>query len=188
MDFVRNNLANLLTIARILLLPVIIWLFYVEQSWGAPAAWLCFLLYILCSITDFFDGYVARKLNQITAIGTFLDPVSDKIFVASMLLLLTGFDRIQGIWIIPVIIIFAREFLISGLREYLGPKNIKVPVSFLAKWKTTVQMLAIGFLIIAPYAPYALEIGLITLSIAAILTVITALQYLWVVIRHMKNS
>ena len=94
-----------------------------------------------------------------------------------MLILLVAFDRITGLWLFLPIAIFAREFLISGLREFLGPKDVKVPVTFLAKWKTATQMLSLGFLIIGPYAPYALEIGLIFLSIATLLTIITGFSY-----------
>ena len=145
------NLANILTISRLILLPVLIILFFLEAQWGALAAWLALLVYIIAAITDFYDGYVARKLDQITPFGTFLDPISDKIFVSTMLILLVAFDRITGLWLFLPIAIFAREFLISGLREFLGPKDVKVPVTFLAKWKTATQMLSLGFLIIGPY-------------------------------------
>jgi len=188
MDFIKNNIANIITIARLLLLPLIVALFYLEQNWGAWAAWLCFFTYIIAATSDFFDGYVARKLDQVSAFGTFLDPISDKIFVASMLLLLVGFDRIEGLWIIPVIVIFAREFLVSGLREFLGPKNIIVPVTKLAKWKTTLQMLSTGFLIIGPYAPYALELGLVLLLLAMIVTVITGMSYMVTGFKHLKDA
>ncbi len=188
MNILKNNIANILTIARILLLPLIVALFYAEESWGAPAAWLCLFIYIIAAITDFFDGYVARKLNQISAFGTFLDPISDKIFVSTLMILLVAFGRIEDSWIILVILIFAREFLVSGLREFLGPKNIKVPVTMLAKWKTTVQMLSLGFLILGPHAPYALDLGLVLLFLATILTLITGLSYMIVGIKHMKDT
>ncbi len=188
MSFIKNNIANILTIARILLLPVIIALFYLEASWGAWAAWLCFIIYVISAVTDFFDGYVARKLNQITPLGTFLDPISDKIFVSTLLILLVAFGRIEGLWLICVILIFAREFMVSGLREFLGPKNVKMPVTVLAKWKTTVQMVSTGFLILGSYAPYALSIGLITLLIATAFTVITGTQYLMAGMKHMKEE
>lgn len=186
MTFIKNHLANILTITRLLLLPVIVALFYLEQSWGGLASWLCFFVYIIAAITDWLDGYIARKMNQISEFGTFLDPISDKIFVAALLLMLVGFGRIEGLWIVLVIIIFAREFLVSGLREYLGPKNIKVPVTKLAKWKTTAQMLSTGFLIIGPYAPYAPEIGLALLLLATILTVVTGAGYMIAGLRHMR--
>lgn len=174
---VKNNLANILTVSRLLLLPVIIILFFLEAYWGGFAATLALIVYIAASMTDFFDGFIARKYGQITPFGTFLDPISDKIFVSTMLILLIAFDRIEGLWLFLPILIFAREFLISGLREFLGPKDIKVPVTFLAKWKTAAQMLSLGFLIIGPYAPYALEIGLIFLAIATLLTLITGFSY-----------
>lgn len=184
MSLIKNHLANILTISRLLLLPVMIGLFYLESAWGGFAMWLCFVLYVIASVTDYFDGYVARKLNQVTAFGTFLDPISDKIFVATLLLMLVAFGKISGAWILLVIIIFAREFLVSGLREYLGPKNISVPVTVLAKWKTTSQMFAIAFLILAGYSPYALEIGLLLLSAATILTVITGGIYMIKGLKH----
>ncbi len=186
MDIIKNNMANILTIARLLLLPVIIGLFYLENSWGGFAAWLCLIVYAIASATDFFDGYIARKLNQISDFGTFLDPISDKIFVSSLMILLVAFGRIEGLWIILVILIFAREFMVSGLREFLGPKGIKVPVSKLAKYKTATQMLSLGFLIIGGYSPYALELGLALFSLATILTLITGFTYMVIGFKHMK--
>lgn len=175
MKILKNNAANLLTISRLFLLPVMVWLLYIPQSW---AAWLCLFLYIIAATTDFFDGAVARKLNQISDFGTFLDPISDKIFVSTILIMLVANGAITGLWVLLVVAIFAREFLVSGLREYLGPKGIKVPVTFLAKIKTTAQMLSLGFLIMAGYAPYALEIGQIFLTIATALTLLTGAIYL----------
>lgn len=179
------NLPNLLTLSRIAFLPVIIGLFFIPQSW---ALWTCFALYVLCAITDFLDGWLARKMNIVSEFGTFLDPVSDKIFVGALLITLVGFGRLPGLWIIPAIIIIAREFLISGLREYLGPKNIKVPVSKLAKWKTAVQMVALGVLIMGPLVPYGLMIGQWTLALAALLTVITGWGYLKTGLNRLKNQ
>lgn len=188
MKFVRNNMANILTVARLFLLPVIIILFYAEAFYGAWVAWACLFVYALAAITDFFDGYVARKFNQISAFGTFLDPVSDKVFVSTLLILLVAFDRINGINIVFVVIIFAREFLVSGLREFLGPKNVKVPVSMLAKWKTSVQMLSLGFLIVGPYAPYMSELGIICLIAATALTVVTGFSYMMAGWVHLRAS
>lgn len=172
------TLPNILTIARLLLLPFIIWLFFMEAWWGAEAAYACFALYVVAAITDGLDGYIARKRNQISAFGTFLDPIADKIFVAALLILLVAFVRLDGLWIILPIVILSREFLISGLREYLGPKNIQVPVSNLAKWKTATQMIAVGALILGPYAPGAQTLGEWLLLAATILTVVTGWSYL----------
>ncbi|MGH1455717.1 MAG: CDP-diacylglycerol--glycerol-3-phosphate 3-phosphatidyltransferase [Alphaproteobacteria bacterium] len=189
MNIIQNNLANILTVSRLLLLPVIIALFFAEDAWGGFAVWLCLFVYIIGAVTDFIDGYIARKFNQISGFGTFLDPISDKIYISTLLILLVAFERIEGVWITLVILIFAREFLISGLREFLGPKNIKMPVSLLAKWKTTVQMLSLGFLIIGNnYAPYTTELGLGLLSLATLLTLITGLSYMNIGIAHLRED
>jgi cardiolipin synthase len=177
------NLANTLTIGRLLLLPFIIWLFFLP---GANAAWWCFALYVIGAITDFLDGWVARKFNQVSEFGKFLDPISDKIFVAVILLMLVAIGRVTDYWVIAIMVIFTREFLVSGLREFLGPKNVKLPVTNLAKWKTTVQMIATGALIIAPYIPFGFEIGLYGLAIAALLTVMTGWGYLAAAKEHFK--
>jgi len=123
-------------------------------------------------------------------LGKFLDPISDKIFVASLLIVLAGFDRLEGLWIIPAIIILMRELLVSGLREFLGPKNIQLPVSKLAKWKTTVQMFALGFLVVGDHGdillPNTLTYGQWGILIAAMLTVITGWSYLTAGLKHIK--
>lgn len=174
-----------MTVSRLFLLPVMVWLLYIPAAW---AAWLCLFLYMIAATTDYLDGYTARKLNQISDFGTFLDPISDKIFVSTLLIMLVANGTITGGWIILVILIFAREFLISGLREYLGGKNVKVPVSFLAKIKTTTQMLCLGFLIMAEHAPHTLEIGLIFLSLATVFTLITGISYMRAGFKHFKNA
>lgn len=174
-----RQLPNILTVSRIVLLPVLIGLFFVP---GLLAAWIALAIYIFCAVTDFFDGYLARKYGTTSGFGTFLDPISDKIFVASLILALATFDRLDGFWMIPAIIILGREFMVSGLREYLGAKNIKVPVSRLAKWKTGFQMTALGFLVMGDYGnylvPHTLLIGQVLLAIAAVITVITGWNYL----------
>lgn len=188
MDIIKNNIANTLTILRMLLLPLMVLFFFLEGTYGSVVIFLCFFTYAFAAITDFFDGYYARKFNQISELGTFLDPISDKVFVATLLIMLVGFDRISGPWVILVMLIFAREFLVSGMREYLGPKNIKVPVSQMAKLKTTVQMVAIGFLILSGYSPYAHELGLMLLALATILTLITGMSYLSIGLKHMTKQ
>lgn len=195
------QLPNVLTVSRIVLLPVLIGLFFVP---GAVAAWTALAIYIFCAVTDFLDGWLARKFGSTSGFGTFLDPISDKIMVVSLLLALATFDRLDGFWMIPAIIILAREFLVSGLREYLGPKNIKVPVSKLAKWKTGLQMTALGFLVIGDYGDSLMEAvfgifvpgegtvvgalltGQILLTLAAIITLITGWNYLKVGFKHIE--
>jgi len=178
------TLANILTLARLVLLPFIIILFFIPAKWAAIS---CLMLYAIGAITDFLDGWVARKFNQITEFGTFIDPIADKVFVVVITLMLIAADHVSGIWILPLLIILIREFLVSGMREFLGPKNVKLPVTQLAKWKTTSQMIALGLLIIAPYYPSANIAGLIMLVIAAVLTVKTGWIYLTTGFKHMDN-
>lgn len=168
------TLPNILTMGRIIVLPFMLLCFLYES---AAVTWVCFGLYTLAALTDFFDGWAARKFNQVSAFGTFLDPISDKIFVGCLLVMLVGFGRLEDLWIIPVLAILFREFLISGLREFLGPHDVKLPVTNLAKWKTTLQMIALGFLILAPVLPYVGVIGQWSLMGAAILTIITGWGY-----------
>ncbi len=174
-----KNIPNYLTYLRIILIPIVIGFLFIDTAW---AAWTALFFYTVASVTDFLDGYLARKWQVESAVGKFLDPISDKIFIASLLVALVGFDRADGIWMIPVIIILMREFFVSGMREFLGPMNVQLPVSNLAKWKTTIQMIALGFLVMGNYGdvvlPYTLEIGQWGLTIAAILTVITGWSYL----------
>jgi cardiolipin synthase len=183
------NLPNLLTLGRIVLLPILLLLLAVPASW---AAWTALGLYTIAAITDYLDGYLARATNQITPIGKFLDPISDKIFIGCLLMMLAAVGRLDGFWIIPALVILARELLISGLREYLGPYNIQVPVSKLAKWKTAIQMFTMGFLIVGDFGngvlPNTLLIGQIGLAIAAALTVQTGWNYMVVGMKHMMEQ
>lgn len=179
------NLANILTLLRLVLLPFIILLFFIPAAW---AAWTCLALYAIGAITDWLDGWVARKYNQISDFGVFMDPISDKIFVVTILLMLVAVDRVAGIWVLAVIIILMREFLVAGLREFLGPKGVKLPVMKLAKWKTAVQMVATGILIVAPFVTGGYVLGLAGLSAAAILTVLTGWKYLQTGWPHIKGA
>lgn len=169
------NIPNILTLLRILTLPLLLWLIYLDSAAAAPWA---FALYVLSAITDFFDGYLARKLNQTSAFGTFIDPIADKIFVLGVLLVLVDLAILDGLWLIAVLIIIVRELLVSGLREFLGPYNVKLPVTQLAKWKTTIQMVALAALILTPMSALAYMAGLGFLGVAALLTLITGTQYL----------
>ncbi|MAE52233.1 MAG: CDP-diacylglycerol--glycerol-3-phosphate 3-phosphatidyltransferase [Micavibrio sp.] len=174
------TLPNILTLSRIALLPVLIWLIYAGYSWAA------FALYAVCAATDFLDGYLARKLNAVSPFGTFLDPISDKVFIVLILLTLVDTGPLSGPWVIAVMVIITRELLISGLREFLGPKNVQMPVTKLAKWKTTVQMISMGFLIVAPALPAALMAGQLLTVLAAALTAYTGWLYLKAGFPHLK--
>lgn len=181
------TLPNILTLSRIALLPVLIFLFYVPEWW---APWLALAIYTVCCVTDFLDGYLARSMSTESNMGKFLDPISDKIFVACIILVLAAFQRLDGFWLIAGLVIFIREFLISGLREFLGPQNIQIPVTKLAKWKTTFQMIALGFLIVGHpgdvIVPHTLLIGQILLSIAAAITAWTGFHYVRHSFKHLQ--
>ena len=179
------NIALALTSLRLLLVPVLVLAFYLPFPGNHFAA---AVIFTIASITDWLDGYLARKNNEITEFGTFLDPISDKIFVATIMLMLVATDRVDGAWVVLVIFILVREFTVSGLREFLGPKGIKVPVSALAKWKTAVQMIATGLLIIGPYIYGGILLGLFGLLAATVITVYTGWEYLKVGFEHMKDD
>ena len=170
------NLPNLLTLSRILSLPLFIAAFYLE---GVTAQWTSFAIFALASVTDFFDGYLARAWKQQSGFGRFLDPIADKLLIAVAIIMLVAFDRISGLAILPALVILCREILVSGLREFLAEIRVSVPVSYLAKWKTAIQMLAIGFLLlgdVVPLLPLG-EIGTFGIWAAALLTLITAVDY-----------
>jgi cardiolipin synthase len=114
-----------------------------------------------------------------------MDPIADKIFVVTILLMLIAVDRVNGLWVIPVIVILVREFMVSGMREFLGPRNIQLPVSRLAKWKTATQMMATGLLIMGPLSFYIHAAGLAFLLAAMVITVVTGWDYLRTGFRHM---
>ena len=169
------TIPNILTLLRLASLPVLILLFFIPTDW---AVWGCLTLYVAGALTDFFDGWLARKYEQVSEFGKFLDPIADKIFVVTILLMLIATDRVENVWVLCVVVILIREFIVAGLREYLGPQGIKLPVTHLAKWKTASQMLAIAFLILGPVVTFTHEIGLILLLIASVLTLITGWMYL----------
>jgi cardiolipin synthase len=183
-----TSLPNLLTLFRIAAIPGIVALFFLESDLGK---YLACGLFGIAAITDFFDGYLARAYGQQTSFGQFLDPVADKLLVASALLTATGFGQISGLTILPAVVILCREILVSGLREFLAGLQIGVPVSTLAKWKTMIQMFAIGFLIVGDSGPDALPtrlIGELGLWAAAVLTLITGYDYLRASLHHLTGK
>jgi len=184
------SLPNLLTYGRIIAVPLVVLCFFLEgrlQS-SDPARWVAFGIFFAASVTDFFDGYLARIWQQTSTIGRMLDPIADKLLVSACLLLLAADSTIAGWTLWTAIIILCREILVSGLREYLAELKVGVPVSTLAKWKTTVQMVALMFLLIGPagdrFFPYTTLIGLTLLWIAAILTLITGWDYFRAGVKH----
>ncbi|MFC0589052.1 CDP-diacylglycerol--glycerol-3-phosphate 3-phosphatidyltransferase [Novosphingobium aquiterrae] len=194
------SLPNILTLSRIVTLPLLAFLlWWPKWEWGYLMA---FGLYCLMGITDYFDGYVARSYGAVSKLGQFLDPIADKIMVATVILVLAAQGVLTGpyvndLHVIAGLIILAREIAVSGLREFLGGLQVSVPVSRLAKWKTTFQMVCLGALILGHALPWwnvelgGLEmnvphtVGLATLWAAAVLTVITGWDYLRVGLKHM---
>ena len=183
-----TSLPNLLTLFRIAAIPGIVELFFLDSDLGK---YLACGLFGIAAITDFFDGYVARAYGQQSSFGKFLDPVADKLLVSSALLMATGFGQISGLTILPAVVILCREILVSSLREFLARVQIGVPVSTLAKWKTMIQMFAIGFLIVGDSGPDALPTRLIGewgLWAAAVLTLITGYDYLRASLHHLTGE
>ena len=180
------TLPNILTLSRIVVIPLLVACFYLDQPLGSHIA---FALFTTASITDFFDGYLARSTGSVSALGRFLDPIADKLMVGAVLIGLTAVEWIAGVHVIAAIIILCREILVSGLREFLAELQVSVPVTILAKWKTTVQMFALAALTWTAGGPVfhlpAQEIGLVLLWIASVLTLYTGFDYLKAGIQHM---
>jgi cardiolipin synthase len=184
-----TNLPNILTLSRIAAIPLVILTFYVESPFGN---WLGLGIYSIACITDYFDGYFARAWSQQSALGRFLDPIADKLLVSSLILMLVAAGRISGLVVLPAVVILCRELLVSGLREFLAGAQVGVPVSRLAQWKTGVQMLALGFLLVGGVGPdfgplSTTQIGDVGLWVAAILTLVTGYDYLRAGLRHVDD-
>lgn len=187
-----TSLPNLLTVSRILLIPLIVAMFWID---GDVARWVTLGLFITAGVTDYLDGVAARTMGETSNLGKFLDPVADKLLVASILMMLVGFGGIHDLAILPALVILCREILVSGLREFLAGIKVGVPVSKLAKWKTAVQMTAIGFLIVGKAGPTLMDgavtsraVGEVLLWIAALLTIVTGYDYMRAGLRHMARA
>ena len=182
------NLPNILTYGRIAAVPMVAGLLMVSSL---NARWWALGIYVLAAVTDFFDGYLARKWQQQSSLGRMLDPIADKVLVAVVLLILSSEGILDGGHRWAAIIILSREVLVSGLREYLGELQVSVPVTKIAKWKTAVQLIAIGFLIAGPAGdtvlPHTTTMGIGLLWIAAALTLYTGYDYFRAGIRHVVD-
>ncbi|WP_438749239.1 CDP-diacylglycerol--glycerol-3-phosphate 3-phosphatidyltransferase [Pararhizobium sp. O133] len=189
------NIPNLLTYGRILAVPMIVLCFFLEGKLQSSdfARWAALGIFVVASLTDFLDGYLARIWNQTSNIGRMLDPIADKLLISVCLLLMAADTEqtIAGWSLWAAIIILCREILVSGLREYLAALKVSVPVTQIAKWKTTVQMLALGFLLAGPAGdkvlPYTTQIGISLLWVAAILTIYTGYDYFRAGLKHMVD-
>ncbi|MEM7023338.1 MAG: CDP-diacylglycerol--glycerol-3-phosphate 3-phosphatidyltransferase [Pseudomonadota bacterium] len=179
------NPPNMLTGSRIVAIPAMIAAFYIPGDLGK---WATCVIFTIAAVTDYFDGYLARSLSMQSAMGRMLDPIADKLLVGAAILMLVHFDRSP---ILPALVILCREILVSGLREFLAEVQVGLPVSRLAKWKTGVQMTAIGFLLAGSAAPwwlFAEDVGWYGLWLAAGLTVVTGLDYLLLGLRHSTTT
>lgn len=173
----KMNLSNFLTLVRIVVIPIIVICIYLKSPFFG---WTAFILFCLASITDYFDGYLARIRNEITSFGTFLDPIADKLLVAAVILILTSKGVIADWETIPALIILLREITVSGLREYLAGIKVSVPVSRIAKLKTLLQLCSLALLILSESINdynIIILLGNFFLWIAGILTLYTAFDY-----------
>jgi cardiolipin synthase len=182
-----TSVPNLLTLSRILAIPLVVATFYVS---GDYARWFCCALFSAAGITDWLDGHVARRWEQQSELGRFLDPIADKLLVSATLFMLTATGRLSSHAVLPALVILCREILVSGLREYLAGLRVGVPVSRLAKWKTMIQMMAMGWLIVGDAGWRVIPvvaIGETLLWLAALLTIVTGYDYLRAGLSHIAR-
>jgi cardiolipin synthase len=179
------TLPNILTLSRIFAVPLLVVLLWHPQWFDYSLA---FALYVLMGVTDYFDGYLARAKGTVSKLGVFLDPIADKIMIAAVIVMLVFTRDIDEWHVIAALVILLREIAVSGLREFLAQLSVSMPVSKLAKWKTTFQLVSLGGIILGgavPQFPWVHDIGLFCLWAAAVLTAITGWDYLRVGLRHM---
>jgi cardiolipin synthase len=179
-DLKPLSIPNLLTYGRIAAAPLVGATFFIEGNWGP---WIAFSIFVIASITDYFDGYLARIWNEQSALGRMLDPIADKLLVAVSILVLVADGMLAGWSIWAAIIVLMREIFVSGLREFLAELRVSVPVTWLAKWKTTIQLVSIAALLVAPAlqgakSGFIINMGLALFWIAAIVTLYTGYDYL----------
>ena len=192
------TLPNILTYGRVAAVPVVAGLlFWPEIDW---VRWAALGIFTLAAVTDFFDGYLARAWSQQSQLGRMLDPIADKLLVASCLLMLAVDGTIKGVTVLAAIVILCREILVSGLREYLAELRVSVPVTQLAKWKTALQLVAVGFLLAGPAGDKVLSgwvgqetlavtrIGIVLLWLSALLTLYTGYDYFRAGVRHLIDE
>ena len=179
------TLPNILTLSRIMAVPLLVALLWEPGRFDYGLA---FGLYVLMGVTDYFDGYLARAQGAVSKLGIFLDPIADKIMVASVIVMLIKTGDIASWAVIAALVILLREIAVSGLREFLAQLRVSMPVSQLAKWKTTFQLVALGALILGgalPDWPFVHTTGLVSLWLAGVLTLLTGWDYLRAGLRHM---
>lgn len=181
------NIPNILTLLRVLLIPLFVLLFYLPVPWGHLAA---SAVFGLAAATDWLDGYLARRLQQTTALGAFLDPVADKLIVAVALVLLVA--EHASLWLtLPAAVIIGREIVVSALREWMAELGARaqVAVSQMGKWKTAAQMAALILLLACPLElTYGVALGYALLLLAAVLTLWSMIRYLVAALPHLNAA
>lgn len=181
------NVPNLLTLLRIALIPLIVLTYCLPFTW---AQWATVVIFLIASITDWFDGYLARRLNQASLFGAFLDPVADKLMIG-ILLVFMATDYHSALFAIPASVIIGREITVSALREWMAElgKRASVAVSYIGKIKTTMQIVALAVLLVTRLDPvwWMVLVGYVALYVAAILTLWSMLLYLKAAMPHFKN-
>jgi cardiolipin synthase len=187
-------LPNVLTYGRIAVVPIVVGCLFWQSILGGGLwlRWVALAFFIAAAISDFLDGYFARIWAQQSSLGRMLDPIADKLLVSSCLLMLAAEDTIHGWSLFAAIVILCREILVSGLREYLAELRVSVPVTRLAKWKTTLQLVAVGFLIAGDAGdaviPIVTKIGIMLLWLSALLTLYTGWDYLQAGLHHLTRE
>ncbi|MGH6670587.1 MAG: CDP-diacylglycerol--glycerol-3-phosphate 3-phosphatidyltransferase [Xanthobacteraceae bacterium] len=188
------SLPNVLTYGRIVAVPIVVGCMFYQDilHGGLWLRWAALTVFVFAGISDFLDGYLARAWSQQSPLGRMLDPIADKLLVASCLLMLAAESTIHGWSLLAAVVILCREILVSGLREYLAELRVSVPVTRLAKWKTTMQLVAVGFLIAGEagdaIVPGITGIGIALLWLSALLTLYTGWDYLQAGLRHITEE
>jgi len=190
----RFSLPNLLTYGRVVAVPVVVACLFWSENF--TMRWIALGIFTAAGITDFLDGYLARALSQQSSLGRMLDPIADKLLVAAVILMLVADHTIASYSLWAALVILCREILVSGLREFLAELKVSMPVSRLAKWKTVLQIVALGFLIAGPAGDQFLQtslhlgptvstrVGLALLWFAALLTLYTGWDYMKAGVKH----
>ena len=193
------SLPNILTYARILVIPAIFYMLYCRGEFWSQ--YMACALFVLASITDYLDGYISRRMRTTSEIGRFLDPIADKLLVAAVLMALVQVKFVTVFETILAAVIISREIFVSGLREYLGNFRLKMPVSRLAKWKTASQFFSLAFLIAgrnyvnrfhnSAFDLFIFDVyaaGVAFLLISSVLTIQTGMQYMRTAFKYMRGK
>ena len=187
-------LPNILTYGRIVAIPIVVGCMFWQNilHGGLWLRWFALAIFIAAGVSDFLDGYFARMWSQQSSLGRMLDPIADKLLVSSCLLMLAAEETIHGWALFAAVVILCREILVSGLREYLAELRVSVPVTRLAKWKTTLQLVAVGFLIAGKagdaVVPVVTNTGIMLLWLSALLTIYTGWDYLQASLHHLTRE